>query len=428
MPPSSISLSLTFAFFYLSFVVLIFFRMISYNILSSPGGLSAITLALLISGICIPLSGIVFGCSILLLVVYFLYFVFIRKCRSFSQPEPYGAPKCVLITGAGSTSGLGFHFASEYIIRSLHAKQSLVLILLDLHSSALATVSQALFVEYEQQRQVIEKAQIASPTTHLPSTEGGSSRTISSDIRLQVITQAADVTDAAQMQSLLISLNQQYNIDLVIANAGIAPTAFQHLSIEEQTRKVHDVNTTGVMNTVFPLMNTFRSRKHGQFIVVSSVAGWSPIIVMIYTATKAWVQNFGRLLRRHCAADNVSVVTFCPGFVSTNITSNRKDLLFVRSAREMCHNLVNGAALNISTVLYPNNWWPIISIIHLLGPGIVDALDMLIPQAEAKASDSNWGKPLETLLNDQDASKKSVDNDTSNEKQHSPNHQKNKIA
>ena len=83
-----------------------------------------------------------------------------------------------------------------------------------------------------------------------------------------------DVTHRAEMDNWIRQSNEEPPLDLVvIANAGIAITQYDSDKPLDITRKVFDVNVTGVFNTIEPALMVFKERKKlGQIAIISSLA------------------------------------------------------------------------------------------------------------------------------------------------------------
>ena len=200
-------------------------------------------------------------------------------------------PKAVLITGAAQ--GVGFSLAKQYLTKKAESLQTLIM--LDLKEEQLQTSAQQL-AEFNPNNKV------------------------------RIITQSCDVTDRAKMHDLLTQFHDQYNLDVVIANAGVSPFGLTHLEFEAQNHLVTDVNVHGVLNTVLPLHNAFRrAGAHGdvkQFLLVSSGTSVLPITASPYTGSKAFVTMWGRALRQELATWNVSVVIANPAWIETAMVAD----------------------------------------------------------------------------------------------------------
>ena len=68
-----------------------------------------------------------------------------------------------------------------------------------------------------------------------------------------------DVTDEVAARHAITQANTFQPLDLIIANAGISAGSFGHGESETTARAIFDTNIQGVLNTVFPALDIFKS-------------------------------------------------------------------------------------------------------------------------------------------------------------------------
>ncbi|KAK8793307.1 hypothetical protein WA158_004666 [Blastocystis sp. Blastoise] len=189
--------------------------------------------------------------------------------------------KVVLITGA--TSGIGEGLAKKY------AQTCSKLILLGRNAEKLAKTQKAL----------------------------------NSD-KCEVIIHSVDVADKEKMHDIV---SQYKDLDLVIANAGVAANALSFDEtpsiLQQTTEKIFATNVDGVFNTIFPAIDNMKLRRQGQVCIVSSISGMgSAGFLPVYGATKCAVTSYGEGLRAYLNAWNIKVNVVTPGFVNTHMADN----------------------------------------------------------------------------------------------------------
>jgi NAD(P)-dependent dehydrogenase (short-subunit alcohol dehydrogenase family) len=147
----------------------------------------------------------------------------------------------------------------------------------------------------------------------------------------QVRSVAVDVTDAAQVQSLIDdAVAADGSIDVVFANAGIASTpgfaveGGQRIDTVESSDwdKVLGVNLNGVLFTMRSAAAAMRKQGSGRIVVISSIAGLKPepVVCYGYIASKAAIINVVRQAALDLAPHGVLVNAVCPGpFKGTRI-------------------------------------------------------------------------------------------------------------
>jgi SDR family mycofactocin-dependent oxidoreductase len=155
-----------------------------------------------------------------------------------------------------------------------------------------------------------------------------------------VATFAADVRDFDALAAAVADgVAQVGPIDIVLANAGIAP--FSMSPTEEEWTDVIDVNLTGVYNTVRAVLPQMIERGSGGSIVLtSSVAGLvggggNTPGGLGYTAAKHAVVGLMRSYANDLAPHNIRVNTVNPTAVRTPMVANDAIEAYVRSDRSL---------------------------------------------------------------------------------------------
>ncbi|HTZ86182.1 MAG TPA: short-chain dehydrogenase/reductase [Solirubrobacteraceae bacterium] len=138
---------------------------------------------------------------------------------------------------------------------------------------------------------------------------------------------AADVTDRAAMQRAVATIVEHFGgLDVVVANAGIAPrvATFKAMAPESFTR-VLDVNLWGVYRTVDAALPEVVARA-GHIVVISSVYAFVNGVGLIpYAMSKAAVEQLGRALRVELAPHDASASVAYFGFIETQMVHQGLD-------------------------------------------------------------------------------------------------------
>lgn len=147
---------------------------------------------------------------------------------------------------------------------------------------------------------------------------GASAERLGSDRAIGV---GADVTDAPAIErAVAVTVERFGGIDLVIANAGIAPSpASVRMMPAAEFERVIDVNLLGVYRTVRAGLDQVVARG-GQVVLVSSVYAFlNGIMLSPYAVAKAGVEQLGRALRLELAPHGASATVAYFGFVDTEM-------------------------------------------------------------------------------------------------------------
>jgi NAD(P)-dependent dehydrogenase (short-subunit alcohol dehydrogenase family) len=137
----------------------------------------------------------------------------------------------------------------------------------------------------------------------------------------------ADVTDAAALAAAVATTVQHFGgIDVVVANAGIAPTPNTARKMDPaEFERVVEVDLLGVYRTVRAALPEVIARR-GQVVLVSSVYAFlNGMLVSPYAVSKAGVEALGRALRSELAPHGASATVAYFGFVDTKMVQDIMD-------------------------------------------------------------------------------------------------------
>lgn len=137
----------------------------------------------------------------------------------------------------------------------------------------------------------------------------------------------ADVTDAAALQAAVATTIERFGgIDVVVANAGIAPTPNTARNMDPaEFERVVEVDLLGVYRTVWAALPQVIARR-GHVVVVSSVYAFlNGLLVSPYAVSKAGVEQLGRALRVELASHGASATVAYFGFVDTKMVQDVLD-------------------------------------------------------------------------------------------------------
>lgn len=134
------------------------------------------------------------------------------------------------------------------------------------------------------------------------------------------------VTDVKRREDLsnLVKLacDRYGKLDVLINNAGIAPTSLLDELRVEDWEEMIDVNIKGVLYGIAAALPVFRKQGFGHFVNTSSTAGLITKPTMsVYSGTKFAVRAISEGLRQE-AGDKLRVTIISPGFVQTNLTDS----------------------------------------------------------------------------------------------------------
>jgi NAD(P)-dependent dehydrogenase (short-subunit alcohol dehydrogenase family) len=172
-----------------------------------------------------------------------------------------------------------------------------------------------------------------------------------------VVTQVMDVRDAAAMVGWIAKSGP---LDLVIANAGIAPGRAE---TEPETRAVFATNLDGVLNTVLPAIELLSAQPsgpdglRGRIAVIASIAAFVPSPVSpAYSASKAAVDAWTVASAPAAHRRGIALTSICPGFIRSPMTEQFSfPMPGLMSADRAAQIILRSIAAGRVRVAFP--WW-----------------------------------------------------------------------
>lgn len=139
-----------------------------------------------------------------------------------------------------------------------------------------------------------------------------------------VFTYITDVSEKLPMSESASDFQTRVgNIDLVIANAGVAFVEDDDFSETEIPMRNMQVNYFGVINTFLPFIAHMKKSRSGHLVIISSISSLrSTHNSGAYSASKAAINLWSEGLRLRLRPYEIPVTTLCLGFVDTAMTKN----------------------------------------------------------------------------------------------------------
>ena len=170
----------------------------------------------------------------------------------------------------------------------------------------------------------------------------------------------ADVADRRQMAACIEAFG---DIDVLVANAGVARYLnFADLPLEEAERMTN-VNWLGTLYTVQPALPRMIERGSGTVVVVASGAGLRAFPkASIYGGTKAAQVAWARALRHELDGTGVDVMLVMPGELDTHLHDHQRDDLpdwrqdkYALPARPLAERIVKAVEQDDAELYYPGS-------------------------------------------------------------------------
>lgn len=130
-------------------------------------------------------------------------------------------------------------------------------------------------------------------------------------------TAVLDVTDPEAIEALFSRLE----VDVLVNNAGVAPSAPAHRTTLEEWDRTMEVNATGPFLCTRAVLGGMKERDRGRIITVASIASHlGTRYTAAYTASKHAALGFIRAVAAEVAGTGVTANAVCPAYVDTPMT------------------------------------------------------------------------------------------------------------
>ena len=136
-------------------------------------------------------------------------------------------------------------------------------------------------------------------------------------VRVEVF--AADLTrPEAPQQIFEFTVSRNVEVELLVNNAGFGAFGFHHEIADERFTEMVQVNCTAVAVLTRLFLPAMVERRHGDVLIVSSVAAFQPVpFNSAYAATKAFDLILSEGIAEEVREFGVRVCALCPGSTTT---------------------------------------------------------------------------------------------------------------
>lgn len=179
-----------------------------------------------------------------------------------------------------------------------------------------------------------------------------------------------DVADTKKLASYLEEKTIQYNIDLFIANAGVA--RIPNKPLLDQSEEILQINVLGAIAGINAVYKAYKKRgRGGQIACVSSVFGFiGPPRTLSYGASKAAIISYGRDLRALGKEDGITVNTIVPGFIKIPMTASFNARAISLTPESFAEKVKHGLANDVPLISFPLYQFLVFGVLSVLPPAI----------------------------------------------------------
>ncbi|HAM34915.1 MAG TPA: hypothetical protein DEB40_13250 [Elusimicrobia bacterium] len=178
------------------------------------------------------------------------------------------------------------------------------------------------------------------------------------ELGAEVLPLAGDVGDPACVRDHYAAIRAGFaGLDWAILNAGISKSGSAREGFRAQDfRDVYEVNVFGMVNWIEAVLPDMLKAGRGAIAGVASVAGFRGVPRSgAYSSSKAAVIALLESLRVDLRGTGVDVITICPGFVRTELTSRWKpqDMPFLMEPEAAARRMIAGIKRKQRLVHFP---------------------------------------------------------------------------
>lgn len=130
---------------------------------------------------------------------------------------------------------------------------------------------------------------------------------------------SADLTDSAAIANLAEQVNANYQVFMLVNNAGVGGTRRFVEAPTQYLENILDLNTKGTVLLTHALLPNLLRQPQAYILNIGSMAAHTPTgFKTVYPASKAFIHHFSLGLREELKGTSVSVSVCSPGAMATN--------------------------------------------------------------------------------------------------------------
>jgi 2-keto-3-deoxy-L-fuconate dehydrogenase len=147
---------------------------------------------------------------------------------------------------------------------------------------------------------------------------------------------AVDVSNNGQVLALFKNINEEYTIDILINNAGVAHIGNIEQTSESDLDRLYNINVKGVYNCISGTIEAMKAQNSGVIINMASVASSvgiadrfaysmtkGAVLTMTYSVAKDYITNG---IRCNCISPGRVHTPFVDNFLEKNYADNKNEM------------------------------------------------------------------------------------------------------
>jgi uncharacterized protein len=142
---------------------------------------------------------------------------------------------------------------------------------------------------------------------------------IAREFNIRVVAFEADLTKTDELKDLAFNINENYEVDMLINNAGLGGALPFIEATPEYIEQIILLNMNAVVLLTRYLLPNLKRQGNAYILNIASLAAFSPMpYKTVYPASKAFVYSFSRGLGAELKGTGISVSVAHPGGMKTN--------------------------------------------------------------------------------------------------------------
>lgn len=142
---------------------------------------------------------------------------------------------------------------------------------------------------------------------------------IAEKYQVKTVYYETDFSDYSNILTLVQWINANYNINILINNAGIGGSKKMEDANLTEINRIISVNVQATSIITHQLLSNLKQHSKSYILNVSSIAAFSPVgYKTVYPASKSFIHSFSIGLAAELKKDNVFVSVINPGAMKTN--------------------------------------------------------------------------------------------------------------
>lgn len=146
---------------------------------------------------------------------------------------------------------------------------------------------------------------------------------IENEFSREVIVVESDLSNPDSVENLFRVSTSEKEIFGIINNAGMTDFNPADIKDYEKYEKIIEVNLKSLMRLSLMFLDYFKEKGEGAILNITSMGAFFPLVYQgAYTASKHGAQVFTEILSKENSEKNITISSFAPGGIATEMLSN----------------------------------------------------------------------------------------------------------